>query len=125
MSPRLPRACGPWPRRPFPTCRCPAQAPAGSPRDVIPQLQLTKFGRETELDQVERLISGGRLVTLTGPGGVGRGSRAGGPGRQSSRARFSRWVWLVELAPLSNPSLVRTAVETVLHVQGGSATPAY
>ena len=87
------------------------------PRDNL-QLHLSSFiGRETELDRVERLISAGRLVTLTGPGGIGKTRLALQAARRAQPA-FPDGVWLVELAPLSNPSLVQTAVENVFHLRG-------
>ena len=53
--------------------------PPGHPNN-LPQ-QVTSFvGRERDLAEVRRLVSSGRLVTLTGPGGSGktRLSRAAG-----------------------------------------------
>ena len=82
--------------------------------------QLTSFiGRDQEMAQVERLVTLGRLVTMTGPGGVGKTRLA-----LQVAARlvddFPDGAWLVELAPLSNPDLVLHALESALRLRGES-----
>jgi predicted ATPase/class 3 adenylate cyclase len=78
--------------------------------------QLTSFiGREAEIDALHRLLTNGanRLVTLTGPGGTGKTRLA----LQVSAALlelFRDGVWLVELAPLADPSLVPLTVAATL-----------
>jgi non-specific serine/threonine protein kinase len=55
------------------------------------------------------MLGHARLVTVTGFGGVGKSRVALRTARQSERA-FADGVWLVELAPLSDPGLLPTAV---------------
>ena len=55
------------------------------------------------------MLDHARLVTVTGFGGVGKSRLALRTARQSERV-FADGVWLVELAPLSDPGLVPTAV---------------
>jgi predicted ATPase/DNA-binding CsgD family transcriptional regulator len=55
------------------------------------------------------MLGHARLVTVTGFGGVGKSRIALRTARQSERV-FADGVWLVELAPLSDPGLVPTAV---------------
>jgi predicted ATPase/class 3 adenylate cyclase len=77
-------------------------------------LQLTSFiGREKEIDAVARLLQTTRLVTLTGSGGVGK-TRLALQTAAGLLDRFTDGVWLVELAPLSDPTLVHTLTARAL-----------
>lgn len=68
--------------------------------------RLTSFlGRQRELVEVTDLVRGNRLVTLVGPGGVGKTSLAMASAEQLA-AMFVDGVWLVELAALTDPELV-------------------
>ena len=107
------------PERQPPASPQPAASVQPSPKHNLP-LQLTSFiGREKEIAQVEQLLSAGRLVTLTGPGGVGK-TRLALQVAAELVNDFPDGVWRVEFAPLSNPALVGHAIEGVLHVRGGS-----
>jgi non-specific serine/threonine protein kinase len=73
-------------------------------------LQLTSFvGREAEIDELKRLLSRARLVTLMGAGGIGKTRLALEVASQLVSA-FADGVWLVELAGLMDPALVPQAV---------------
>ena len=76
--------------------------------------ELTSFiGRERELAEVKRLLGAGRLVTLTGVGGVGKTRLAVGAATESQRA-FPDGVWLVDLVASETPrSPVRLVAETL------------
>ena len=94
--------------------------PAGdrhvSPSSNLP-LQLSSFvGREKELAEVWRLLQDTRLLTLTGPGGCGK-TRLAVVAANELLGRFEDGVWLVELAPLADPSLVPQAVASTLGVR--------
>ena len=83
----------------------------GSRPNNLP-LQLTSFiGREAEIAEVKRLLAGTRLLTLTGVGGCGK-TRLALQVAGFLRADYPDGVWMVELAPLSEPTLVPHAVET-------------
>ncbi|RSM64754.1 hypothetical protein DMB66_19130 [Actinoplanes sp. ATCC 53533] len=71
-------------------------------------------GRRREISEIRRLMGKGRLVTLTGPGGVGKTRLALRVARQL-RA-FPDGTWLVELAAVTEPELVASAVAAVLAV---------
>jgi hypothetical protein len=98
----------------------PAAFPPLRSLDTMPHnlpLQLTSFvGREQALATVRALLSAHRLVTLTGPGGVGRTRLAQQVAAELLPA-FPDGVWLVELAPLANPALVPQAVAAALGVR--------
>ena len=82
-------------------------------------LSLTSFvGRADEAVKLDRLLGEYRLVTVTGPGGVGKTRLAAEVGRQAA-TRFADGVWLVELAAVPEAALVATAVATALGAQQG------
>jgi len=67
---------------------------------------LTSFiGREKEQSDVGRLITRHRLVTLTGPGGIGKTRLAMKVGENIAE-NYQNGVWLVELASITEPSIV-------------------
>ncbi|TQK50750.1 putative ATPase [Streptomyces sp. SLBN-118] len=80
---------------------------------VLP-VEVTGFvGRRGEVRQVRQLLSGGRLVTLTGAGGIGKTRLALRSAAEVGRA-FPDGVCLVELAALSEGRLLaQTVVDAV------------
>ena len=79
--------------------------------------ELSSFvGREKELAEVKRLLKENRLLTLTGSGGCGK-TRLALAAASELVEGFEDGVWLVELAPLADPSLVPQAVASVLGVR--------
>ena len=91
--------------------------------------QLTSFiGRERGLTDLSHLLAhdGARLVTLTGPGGVGKTRLALHLALQLAERvtpAYPHGVWLVELAPLSNATLAPAAVASVLGVREEPGRP--
>jgi len=90
-------------------------APARGPHNL--PLRLTSFvGRERELTEVWRLLDRSRLVTLTGPGGCGKTRLA--IEAASGRLRgFPDGVWLVDLAPVGDQSLVPDTIAQAVGIQ--------
>lgn len=87
--------------------------------------QLTSFiGREAELQALERLVTEGaaRLVTLTGPGGTGK-TRLALQASARLLNSFPDGIWLVELAPLTDPSLVQLTVASTLGLHESPGRP--
>src|SRR5919107_2998052 len=92
-----------------------ARAPERPPHNL--PLELSSFvGREKELTEVKRLLEDSRLLTLTGSGGCGKTRLALAAAGELSEG-FEEGVWLVELAPLTDPSLVSQAVAAALGVR--------
>jgi predicted ATPase/class 3 adenylate cyclase len=80
-------------------------------------VQLTSFvGRETEIAAVDELLDRARLVTLTGPGGTGK-TRLALQVAAERLARHGDGAYFVELAPVSSPALVASAIATALHLR--------
>jgi predicted ATPase/class 3 adenylate cyclase len=69
-------------------------------------VQLTSFvGREAELAEVKRLLSGTRLLTLTGAGGSGK-TRLVLQVAAELLPEFPQGIFFVDLSPVTDPSLV-------------------
>jgi len=80
-------------------------------------VELTSFvGRREETAAVKRLLSESRLVTLTGPGGVGK-TRLALRAAELLRRAFPDGVWLASLAELRDPGLLAQTVAAALDVQ--------
>src|SRR3984893_1144731 len=71
------------------------------------------IGREVEVEEILGLAAAHRLVTLTGAGGIGK-TRLGLEVARRLLPKFADGVWVIELALLSGPDLVPTAVATAL-----------
>ncbi|MBH0778425.1 protein kinase domain-containing protein [Nocardia bovistercoris] len=84
-------------------------------------LELTSFiGRRTEVSRVRRLLSSSRLVTVAGIGGVGK-TRVVLRAAAGLRPDFPDGVWVVELAEVSDVSLLVDVVAATLGVRDESA----
>ncbi|MFI6815444.1 BTAD domain-containing putative transcriptional regulator [Nonomuraea sp. NPDC050328] len=81
----------------------PALAPVVPARTNLPTPATELIGRERAAAEVRSLLAAHRLVTLTGPGGVGKTRLALDVARRLE-ADFPGGVWLVELAALDVPS---------------------
>ncbi|MEU5875990.1 BTAD domain-containing putative transcriptional regulator [Spirillospora sp. NPDC047279] len=72
-------------------------------RTNLPAALTALVGRDGDLTEVTRLLDKSRLVTLTGPGGVGK-TRLAVEAARNVREAFPDGVWLVELAGLEPAS---------------------
>jgi predicted ATPase/class 3 adenylate cyclase len=80
-------------------------------------LQLTSFiGREKEIAEIKALLASSRLVTLTGSGGTGKTRLSIEVGTQEL-AQFTNGVWMIELAPLSDPAQIIPALAQAFGLQ--------
>jgi predicted ATPase len=68
------------------------------------------------VDQVAELLDNYQLVTITGPGGVGK-TRLADEVLKRVAGRFADGVAIVELAAVSEPALVAAMAATALHVR--------
>jgi non-specific serine/threonine protein kinase len=87
----------------------------------LPEPLTSLVGRASELERIGETLRTTRLVTLTGPGGVGKTRLALALARRQLTRR-PHGAWLVDLA--SGPETPDVAAETarVLHVRGSSGT---
>src|ERR1700726_1348429 len=86
----------------------PVSAPPRPPTNLAdPVTEL--IGREVEVEEVLGLTAAHRLVTLTGAGGIGK-TRLGLEVAWHLLSKFPDGVWVIELAPLSDPDLVPATV---------------
>ncbi len=80
-------------------------------------VQLTSFiGREHDMAETRHLLPATHLLTLTGPGGTGK-TRLSLQVAADLLDAFSDGAWLVELAPLSDPTLLPQTVASVWDVR--------
>jgi predicted ATPase/DNA-binding CsgD family transcriptional regulator len=85
-------------------------------RPVLPA-HLTSFvGREQAIADLRTRLSEARLVTLVGPGGVGKTRLALRVAADLANS-YRNGVWFVDLAPVVDPLLVDQAVATILGVR--------
>ena len=100
---------------------------AGLPADFPPLVTLAErtgnlplpvssfIGRARELEQTAAALGQARVVTLTGPGGVGK-TRLALQAAAQVAPRFGDGAWLCELAPIRDPAGVDDAVAAVFSV---------
>ncbi|MDQ1393608.1 MAG: hypothetical protein QOF30_2585 [Acidimicrobiaceae bacterium] len=85
--------------------------------------QVSSFvGRDRELAEMRRMLQGARLVTLAGPGGVGK-TRLALQAAAELLDGSGDGVWFVDLAPIEDPTLVAASVAKVLWVREEPGRP--
>jgi predicted ATPase len=79
------------------------------------------IGRRRELAELKRKLTAARLVSLVGPGGVGKTRLAIRTASELARA-FRGGAWMVELAEVRDPALVGNAVTAALGLRDQTGT---
>jgi DNA-binding winged helix-turn-helix (wHTH) protein len=97
--------------------------PGELPPTNLPEPVSELIGRDAVLDEVLSLTAAHRLVTLTGPGGIGKTRLAVAVGRRLL-PQFADGVWLAEFSPIADPGLVPVTVAAAigLDLGGGVVT---
>ncbi|MCL4265689.1 MAG: tetratricopeptide repeat protein [Anaerolineae bacterium] len=113
-----------------PTASPPTASPTPPPATHLPAPLTSLVGRKQEVTAVSDLLheEGVRLLTLSGPPGVGKTRLSiAAANRLAESGLFPDGVYFVPLAPISEPPLVVTAVAQVLGVREipGSGQPLY
>jgi len=86
-------------------------------------VQLTSFiGRENEIAEVKQELDEYRLVTLTGSGGTGK-TRLSLQVAAELLEKFDHGVWLVELAPLTDPELIPQTILSAIGIKEQPGKP--
>jgi predicted ATPase/DNA-binding XRE family transcriptional regulator len=94
----------------------PPNTPAGretAPNGNLPASLTSFVGRERELTELLPLLTRARLLTLVGPGGVGKTRLALELARRSAAA-YAGGAWFVDLTPLADGGLVPPAALAAL-----------
>jgi predicted ATPase/DNA-binding SARP family transcriptional activator len=86
-------------------------------RGNLPEPLSSFRGRNAELEQVDHAIDSSRLVTLIGPGGVGK-TRLAVAAAARRRDQHSGGAWLVELAGVTDAAAVAAVAATALGASG-------
>jgi len=89
--------------------------PAAAPPTNLPASTSELIGRASAVAELTELLAVHRLVTLIGAGGVGK-TRLGLEVARQLLPEFVDGVWVAELAPLTEPSLVPVAVAVSLRL---------
>jgi len=88
-------------------------------RHNLPVTLSSFVGRSHELDQLDGLLAGSRLLTLTGVGGAGKTRTA----LQLAARHLNRYpdgAWLVDLSRIHDPALVAAEVANALGMLSGA-----
>ncbi len=100
----------------------PATAPDGT--GTMPEAPLTTlYGREDDIAAVRSVLDRARLVTLTGPGGVGKTRLAWEVVRRSGE-RYDAVVWAA-LAPVGDPDALGYVLADAAGLTPSGATPVF
>jgi predicted ATPase/class 3 adenylate cyclase/DNA-binding CsgD family transcriptional regulator len=92
-------------------------------RHNLPSQATSFVGRAAELAELRALVAGeSRLVTITGPGGIGK-TRLALQVAAEALDGSGDGVWLVELAPVAEPELVARTVAAVLGIREEPGRP--
>jgi predicted ATPase/DNA-binding winged helix-turn-helix (wHTH) protein len=104
--------------------RAGAAATALGESNTVQQWISELIGRDEQLQQVLDLLMRNRLVSLCGPGGIGK-TRLAGEAARMLLERSAGKICIAKLAPLSDPHLVPATVASTLGVAlaGGAVTP--
>lgn len=94
----------------FPPLRTPDVVP-----NNLPTLATSFVGRDQEMAEVEKLIRGARLLTITGVGGAGK-TRVALQVAAELGDEYPDGTWLVELAAITDPELIDAVAANALRV---------
>jgi predicted ATPase/DNA-binding winged helix-turn-helix (wHTH) protein len=99
-----------------------APAPAAPPaaRSNLPELTSGLIGRDDDIAALMHLLDSHRLVTITGPGGIGKTRLAQAVAR-ARQDRFHDGAAWVELAAVPDAAQIANSIATAVQVQPGTA----
>lgn len=109
---------------PEPIAPVAAVAPPPAPH-ALPQPAGEMLGREADLAMLEQALASERVLTVVGPGGMGKTRLAVEAARRHAAAHAHGAAW-VELAPLNDAALLPGAIAAAvgLELQGTASLPA-
>ncbi len=100
----------------------PARAPAIDRLHNLPVQPTRLIGRAEVVSKLADQLQHTRLLTITGAAGIGKTSVALAVAEQLI-GTYEHGIWLIDLAPLSDPLLVPSAVASVLGLESRSENP--
>ncbi|WP_027661543.1 ATP-binding protein [Salinispora fenicalii] len=86
------------------------------PVDRLPRRAVRLIGRDGDLELIGRALAESPVVTLVGPGGIGKTALAVAA---AQRARFEHGAWLVDLTKITTDQDVSQAVAAAVRVEEG------
>jgi predicted ATPase/class 3 adenylate cyclase len=92
-----------------------------APPSNLPLQPTPLIGRMQDRVAVAAAVGAGRLVTVDGPGGIGK-TRVALAAASDIRADYPDGAWFVDFAPLRDPELVDSTVLTTLGARSRSAS---
>lgn len=101
--------------------RHPPLRTSSTPPNNLPASRTSLIGRETELDELLRLLSEVRLLTITGVGGVGK-TRLALEVATRALDSFPGGAYFAELSSVTDGSAVARTVADAAGLHGGGAT---
>ncbi len=110
-------------REPAPEAATDAAPAQPSPRSALPAQRLPLLGRDADLAEVRRLLVAHPLVTLTGPGGIGK-TRLALAAADAAQSGYVHGVHFVDLSAVTDPARVPAAVASVLGIDTATRQPA-
>ena len=100
----------------------PSPTVAPSEQHNLPFTTTRMIGREEIVATLVTQLSRRRLVTVVGPGGIGK-TTVGLAVAERLIGAYEHGVWLVDLAPLRDPAMVPSAMATVLGLETRTEDP--
>jgi predicted ATPase/DNA-binding winged helix-turn-helix (wHTH) protein len=91
-------------------------------RHGLPPLPIRMVGREALVLKISRALESQRLITLVGPGGIGKTTVAAAVGRDQL-ASFADGVCFIDLGMLTDAGLVAATLATALGLAAQTADP--
>src|SRR5207237_4041057 len=88
----------------------------------LPFAATRMIGREEAVASLVSRLSRERLLTIVGPGGIGKTTVALAVAERMVAA-YEHGVWLIDVAPVGDPRLVPSAVATVLGLEVRTDNP--
>jgi len=95
---------------------------ATKPLHNLPKLLAPLIGRDDNISELTEQLPQWRLLTVTGPGGIGKSAVALALAEKQIGA-YQDGVWLIDLAPLADPREVPRAVAAALGLKIRSEQP--